>query len=239
MNDLTVAILAGGLGIRLRSRVADRPKVLAEVHGRPFLSYLLDQLDNACLKDVVLCTGYMGEQVQTQFGSAYKGLNIAYSQEIKPLGTAGALRLALPLCHSDFILVLNGDSFCDVDLKGFISWCHTTSSEFALVLAKVLDSARYGRVNLNLDNTILGFEEKKKNEAAEGPNWINAGIYYLKRDLLLEIQTDKVVSLERDIFPGLISRGLRGFPSQGKFLDIGIPEAYAQATQFFSLDTNS
>src|SRR5262245_60673623 len=91
LANLTVAILAGGFGIRLRSVVADRPKVLAEVHGRPFLACLLDQAAVAGLKSVVLCTGYMGDRVQAVFGNKYGGLHLVYSQEEVPLGTAGAL----------------------------------------------------------------------------------------------------------------------------------------------------
>ncbi len=78
--DVTVAILAGGMGTRLRSAVADRPKVLALVHGRPFLSYLLDQVATAGLRDVVLCTGYLGERVEAEFGPAYRSLRLTYSR---------------------------------------------------------------------------------------------------------------------------------------------------------------
>ena len=112
MFGVTAAILAGGLGTRLRSVVKDRPKVLAEIRGVPFLTYLLDQLAAAGVRDVVLCTGYMGEQVRSAFGDSYGGMCLSYSQESSPLGTAGALRLALPLFKSSSVLVMNGDSFC-------------------------------------------------------------------------------------------------------------------------------
>src|SRR5437899_2628493 len=111
-NSLSAAILVGGLGTRLRGIVADRPKVLAEVRGRPFLAYLLDQLVASGFQDVVLCTGYRSEQVKEVFGDGYGPLRIVYSEETVPLGTAGALRLALPLLQSETILVMNGDSFC-------------------------------------------------------------------------------------------------------------------------------
>ena len=97
LSGVTAAILAGGLGTRLRSVVADRPEVLAQVGGRPFLAYLLDQLAVSGIKNVVLCTGYLGEQVQAVFGVSYRSLCLSYSPESAPLGTAGALRLALPL----------------------------------------------------------------------------------------------------------------------------------------------
>src|SRR5215210_9346159 len=101
LGDVTAVILAGGLGTRLRSAVADRPKVMAEIHGRPFLAYLLDQLFAAGVGRVVLCTGYMGEQVSSFFGESYGPLRLTYSRESAPLGTGGALRLALPHLDSD------------------------------------------------------------------------------------------------------------------------------------------
>ncbi len=94
--NLTATILAGGLGTRLRSVVADRPKVLAEIHERPFLAYLLDQLAAAGVRNVVICTGYLGERVRAIFGNSYGEMQLHYSQESSPMGTAGALRLALP-----------------------------------------------------------------------------------------------------------------------------------------------
>src|SRR5689334_3321740 len=113
----TAAILVGGLGTRLRSLIADRPKPLAEVHGRPFLIYLLDQLAAAGLHEIVLCSGYRAEQIEAALGDHYKALNLHYSQETELLGTAGALRLALPLLKSNTVVVLNGDSMCECDLE--------------------------------------------------------------------------------------------------------------------------
>src|SRR5438094_528454 len=98
---LEAVILAGGLGTRLRSAVADRPKVMAEVCGRPFLAHLLDQLAGQGVRRVVLCTGYRGEQVEAAFGDAYGALALDYSPEPEPLGTGGALRLALPRVAAD------------------------------------------------------------------------------------------------------------------------------------------
>src|SRR5687768_5619957 len=121
LSHLTAVILAGGLGTRLRSVISDRPKVLARVLDRPFLTYLLDQLAAAGLNYVILCTGYLGEQVKAEFGTSYSSLRLAYSQEMVPLGTAGALQLALSLIPSETVLVLNGDSFCEVDLQRFYS----------------------------------------------------------------------------------------------------------------------
>src|ERR1041384_4801433 len=107
----SAAILAGGLGSRLRSVVSDRPKVLAAGNGRPVIAALLDQLVESGTKSVVLCTGYLGEQVEAAFGGVYRNLHLVYSREKSPLGTAGALRLALPLLWAGSIVGVNGGSF--------------------------------------------------------------------------------------------------------------------------------
>src|ERR1700751_2704735 len=104
---ITGAILAGGSGTRLRPILIGRPKVLAPVSGRPFLTYLLDQLSEAGIRKAVLCTGYLAEQVKSAVGERYGDLQILYSQEDRPLGTAGALGLALPLLDSEPVLVFN------------------------------------------------------------------------------------------------------------------------------------
>lgn len=232
--QVTAAILAGGLGTRLRSIVADRPKVLAEVRGRPFLAYLLDQVAAAGVKMVVLCTGYLGEQVRETFGDTYRSLRLFYSQESSPLGTAGALRLALPLFESDTVLVMNGDSFCETNLGTFWTWHCAREAAATLRLIKVVDTRRYGRVQIDANGRVFGFDEKGDTSA---PGWINAGIYLLKRHLLQAIPTSGAVSLEREIFPTWISRGLYGYQSAGRFLDIGTPEAYAATEQFFAPET--
>ncbi len=229
LSDVTAAILVGGLGTRLRSVVADRPKVLALVQGRPFLSYLLDQVVVAGVEDVVLCTGYLGEQVEAEFGPAYRSLRLIYSQETTPLGTAGALRLALPFFKSDTVLALNGDSFCEADLAAFHAWHSAHAAIATLFLTYVPDTARYGNVRLGPDGQILDFVEK--NETG-GPGWINAGIYLLQRQMLQTIPTGQAVSIERETFPAWIGRELYGYQGDGPFLDIGTPESYEKAEEF-------
>lgn len=230
LSTVTGVILAGGLGTRLRSIVADQPKVLAEVQGRPFLSHLLDQVAAAGLKCAVLCTGYMGDQVRSTFGESYGSLQLAYSRESSPLGTGGALRLSLPLLDSDLVLVMNGDSFCQADLRAFCSWHSARNAAATILLARVSDTARYGRVVADAHGHILRFEEKARDS---GPGWINAGIYLISRALVQTIPASRAVSLEREIFPSWIGQGLCAYPGEGRFLDIGTPESYATADQFF------
>jgi len=161
MVDVTAVILAGGLGTRLRSVLQGRPKVLAEIQGRPFLAYLLSQLSISGLRTVVLCTGYLGGQIQDRFGDSYRNLGIVYSREGSLLGTAGALRLALPLFKSSSVLVMNGDSFCDIDLHVFWDWHCGRRAAATLALVRMVDSMRYGQVRMESDGALLSFEEKE------------------------------------------------------------------------------
>lgn len=231
LADLTAVILAGGFGTRLRPVVADRPKVLGKVRGRPFLAYLLLQLAAVGMDHVVLCIGYLGDQVKSEFGEAYGPLRLVYSQEEVPLGTAGALRLAMPLLRSDSVLVMNGDSFCDANLKDLWA-CHCAkNAEATLVLVEVSDTKRFGRVNVDADGVVLSFEEK---DETSGQGWINAGIYLLNRSLLLTIPAGGAVSLEREVFPAWVGQAIYGYRSNGRFLDIGTPESYALADDFLA-----
>lgn len=226
----TAVILAGGLGTRLRSVVQDRPKALVEIVGRPFLTYLFDQLKAAGLREVVVCTGYLGEMIPAALGDSYEGVSLSYSREFSPLGTGGGLRLALPQLRSDSVLVMNGDSYCQADLPGMWARHQAIGAEGSLFLVQMSDCRRFGRVQFDESGALQGFEEKGKQE---GAGWINAGIYLLSRRLIESIPADRAVSIEREVFPAWIGRGLYGYPGEGRFLDIGTPETYAAAEEFF------
>lgn len=226
----SAVILAGGLGSRLRPVVGDRPKVLAPVAGRRFLAYLLHQLADAGFEDVVLCTGYMGDQVQDAFGSRFRKLNLHYSLEQKPLGTAGALRQALSLILSETALVLNGDSYCQADLTEFLNWHHDKHAAASIVLTEVPDASRFGSVETDASDRIVRFGEKN----SSGSGWINAGIYAISRHLLARIPDGVVASLEWECFSEWIADGLFGYRCGGRFLDIGTPASFAEAQEFFS-----
>jgi NDP-sugar pyrophosphorylase family protein len=227
--NLSAAILAGGLGTRLRPVVADRPKVLAEVAGRPFITYLLDQLVSAGLREAVLLTGYRGDQVMEALGERYRGLRLRYSQEEAPLGTGGALRAGLDYLRGEDVLLLNGDSFCDLDLPALGRFHACRGSGVTLALARVLDTSRYGRVRLGMVDQVIDFEEKRH---SDGPGWVNAGVYLLSRRLV-EALPDRPTSLERDVLPRWVAAGkVFGYRQEGPLLDIGTPESYALAEAF-------
>lgn len=230
LSGVTAAILAGGLGTRLSPIISDRPKVLAEVGARPFLAYVLDQLSSAGVRKTVICTGYLGEQVEAAFGRSYGDMKLFYSRELSPLGTAGALRLAVPFFDSEIVAVLNGDSFCHIDLRDFFAWHLERKAMATLVLVQTEESGRYGRVRVNADGIVMGFEEKS---GGSDRGWISAGIYLLASSLIEALPEKRAVSLEREVFPAWIGKRFYGYRSHGRFLDIGTPEAYATAGRFF------
>lgn len=231
LSCITTVILAGGLGTRLRSVVPGRPKVLANILGRPFLTFLLDQLVLADVRDVVLCTGYMADEIDKQLGNTYKSLRLVYSRENVPLDTGGALRLALPHLNSDAVLVMNGDSFVDIDLTVYLDWFFKKNCQASLLLTYIADTGRYGKVTIAEDGLLLAFEEKG---LKSGPGWINAGVYILKKSLVESMPVGTPFSLEREFFPELVDKGLHGFCFDGEFIDIGTPETFALAEKFFT-----
>jgi NDP-sugar pyrophosphorylase family protein len=226
LGDATAVVLAGGLGTRLRATVSDRPKVLAEVRGRPFLAYLLDRLCAAGVGEIVISIGYRAADVRAAFGAAHRGRPLRFAEESSPLGTAGALRALLPTLEADRVLVLNGDSCCEVDLAELWRWHATRGANATLSLVHLPDTRRFGRVAVNEHGGIEGFVEKGDERAA---GWINAGVYVFSRPVLEVIPAGRAVSLEREILPAWIGRGLYGMRVAGRFIDIGTTESYRAA----------
>ncbi len=232
-EKVTAYVLAGGFGTRLRQAVPDRPKALAEILGRPYIYHLLDSLVRYGLKRVVLCTGHMAEQLELMLGSEYRGLELLYSREDVPLGTGGALRLALARHPAELALCINGDSLTDADLGEFLIWFEQrgvcNGEDGALLLAPVEDAARYGSVTTDTAGRVRGFVEKGQG----GPGWISAGVYLLRPGCLDFIAPGQGASIEQDVFPLLAARGsLCAFRAKARFLDIGTPESYASAGRF-------
>ena len=183
----------------------------------------------------------MGAQIEDAFGSEYGSLRLVYSRESEQRGTGGAIRHGLDLVDSDPVLVLNGDSYCDVDLAGFLAGHRSRRASGSLVLSQTTDIRRYGRVRLGDNWTITGFQEKATPDPFEQPHvseietgWVNAGVYLLSRRLIAAIPVDRAVSIEREVFPAWAGRDLYGYPADGDFLDIGTPESYARAAAFFA-----
>jgi D-glycero-alpha-D-manno-heptose 1-phosphate guanylyltransferase len=228
-HNLKTLLLVGGLGTRLRPVIASVPKPLAQVGEGSFLELLVEQLRSQGFQNIVMCTGYLSEQIEKQFGSGdTKGIRIEYSREQSPLGTAGAVRLAeVLLGESREFLVMNGDSFAEVDLHRLIKFHRVSSGIATLAVSRVRDSARYGTVHVGESGRVTGFAEKT---GQHEPGMINAGVYVFDRKLLDYIQ-EGPRSLEKDVFPQVLARGVFAMEQPGMFIDIGTPEDYLLAQE--------
>lgn len=223
-------VLAGGLGTRLRGVVPDLPKPLAPVAGRPFLAIVLEQLSMQGVSSAVLSVGYRHELIREAFGDRFAGLALSYAAEDQPLGTGGAIRFAARASDDSDVLVLNGDSYTELDLAQMQARHREAQADLTVCVVKVADAARYGRVLVE-GSSIVGFAEK----GVSGPGWINAGVYVMRRDLLEGLDLPAVFSFETDVLAARLGR-LRSlaYRTTGRFIDIGVPEDYARAQRMFA-----
>ncbi len=229
-----VFILAGGRGTRLRALFPDQPKPMVPVAGKPFLERQLSLLGGQGFHDFVLCVGYRAEQIVDYFGDGARwGIQIDYSREPEPLGTAGALKQAAGY-WSGAALVLNGDTYLDTDYQDLVRQHRQQTGRGAigsLGLLRVDDCSRYGQVQLAPDGRIERFIEKQAATAPAG--LVNAGAYVLEPSILEIIPAGQAVSIEYATFPALVAEGagLFGVTLAGTFIDIGTPEGHAALEQ--------
>jgi len=229
-EDINVVILCGGLGKRLRSIIADRPKPMAEVKNRPFLDILIRYVSSYGFKRFILCTGYKGEMIRRYYKAGGGDLKIVFSEEKEPLGTGGALKNAENFIQSDVFLSLNGDSFCQMNMQDFLAFHRAKKAELSIALAAIEKDADYGVVSLGSNNRIVSFNEKG---VADGNGFINAGVYLFNKDVLKSIPSDKKYSLEYELFPNILHKGIYGYITHAELIDIGTPERYETAKEFF------
>lgn len=225
-------ILAGGFGTRLQSVVNDVPKPMAPINNEPFLNYVFDYLKHYQIEHVVLSTGYLSEKIVEYYKTEYKGIKVSYAKEETPLGTGGGIRLAMTKCSTKDILVLNGDSFFDVDINIHYQNHVSKQADCTLALRKVENAARYGTIVLGSENVIETFKEK---DNIEQGGLINGGVYILNREIYVN-KTNEFApfSIEKDFYEKKIKElQIFGFEYDGYFIDIGIPEDYKKSQDDF------
>jgi NDP-sugar pyrophosphorylase family protein len=232
LDQIDAIVLAGGLGARLSQVLPRRQKVTAPVGGRPFLERLLAWLGDAGVARIVLAAGHRAADVQA-IADARNGASppVVVSVEPAPHGTGGATRLASRLTTSDPVLVLNGDSFADIDLAAFRRFHLDRRARVTLALVSTLEPGRYGAVETDPDGLVRSFREKP--DARATPVTINAGIYLFERAALADLPERYPLSLERDVFPVLIGKRLYAKKFNSGFIDIGTPESLQAAEEFF------
>lgn len=215
-------VLAGGFGTRLAHIIPDIPKPMAPVCGRPFLRYILDNLQVKGVERVILSTGYKQACIKEFFGVCYRGMEVVYSSEDIPLGTGGAIKQALSLCRQEWVAVVNGDTYFNVDFTTM----EAIKRPGAVILAskRMQDFDRYGALEIE-GKRVVAFREKSY--CTDG--LINGGVYLMERTLL-ESVSEKRFSFETAILEPLVAReDVLTVESNGYFIDIGVPEDYAAA----------
>lgn len=221
---MKAVILAGGFGTRLKRVIYDRPKAMAPIAGIPFLEHQIRLLKEQGLKDIILCVSYMANKIKSYFGDGSKiGVNITYSEEEIPFGTAGAIKKAEKYLKGETFLVLNGDSYSQINLKEFLDFHKSRKSSATIALKEVDDPGPHGGA-LFKEDKVISFVEKK-----EEKNFGNSGVYLFEPKILEYIEKEKNIMLEKEILPQLAKEGaLYGYVYEGYFIDIGLPETYHQ-----------
>ena len=224
-----VIILAGGLGTRLRSHIGEAiPKPMAPIGDIPFLQILLSKCAREGFSRVILSVGYRQEVIMRYFGERFLGLRICYAREKSPLGTGGALLQALKLAQSPYVLLLNGDTFFEIDFRDFLAR-HRASSRLRLALT-LMQNTRYGSIELDSEGFITRFST----DSTSAHSLINAGVYSLSRDIFEGFCLPKIFSFEDFIAQHYGEILASGEVYEARFIDIGIPQDYLRAQSYLS-----
>lgn len=225
-KDIDVVILCGGKGERLRTVVADKPKSMADVEGRPFLDLVIDYVASFGFLRFILCAGYLGDQIEQYYGKKSDKRIIISNEEIS-LGTGGAIKNVSQLIESNPFIVMNGDSYCLLDFQNFVDDYFRKEARHEVVLNQPSDRKDVGLVKLGPKLEVTSFVEEG---IPSGQDVASAGIYLFDKEIL-DIIPNKRCSLEHDILPALIGKRFYGYLTEAPCFDIGTPERYLQFLQ--------
>jgi D-glycero-alpha-D-manno-heptose 1-phosphate guanylyltransferase len=224
-KDIDAVVLCGGQGTRLRPVVTDKPKVLASFGKSTFLDILIDSLQKNGFGKFVFCIGYMKDQIKNHFKHR-DDIFIFFSEEDEPLGTGGALKKARPLITSETFVVMNGDSICDIDYPEFFRFHKNKKAVLSMALVQMKETQDFGSVVMNDLNEITSFKEKVTDA---NPCLVNAGVYFMQKEIFSYMPEKNHFSLENDFFPSMIGGRCVGFITNSELIDIGTPERYEKA----------
>ncbi|MBA2240517.1 MAG: NDP-sugar synthase [Solirubrobacterales bacterium] len=224
-------ILVGGQGTRLQPLTLTTPKPAVPLVDRPFIAYMLDWLASHGIDDVIMACGFRAADLRSALGDrAASGARISYLEESEPLGTAGPVRLAADEgLLAERFCVLNGDLLTDIDLSRTIAAHAEHEATATISLHPVDDPAPFGLVRRSDAGEVTDFLEKPDPSEIDTDE-VNAGVYVLEREIVERIPSGRSVSIEREVFPGLIGQGVYGVRLDGYWVDIGTPERYLQAS---------
>lgn len=229
---MQAVILAGGLGTRLLPLTEVIPKPMVTVGGVPYLQHQLRLLADQEIRDIVLLTGYLGEQVESYFGDGSSlGLRIRYSREPSPLGTGGALRLAGELLHDSFLLIY-GDSYLPIRYADAIERLASSGAEGVVVVYDNRLADTSVKNNIELDDA--GYVSRYEKDSPDRLSFVEAGVLAFRRTVI-ERMPEGVVSLEKEIFPKLIAaKQLAALVTTERFYDIGTPDRLTAIEALFA-----
>ncbi len=228
--NVDAVVLVGGQGTRLRPLTLSAPKPMLPTAGVPFLAHLLSRIREAGIEHVILGTSYKAEVFSEYFGDGSEfGLDIEYVVETEPLGTGGGIRNVADRLRTDTAMVFNGDVLSGLDLRALNQTHIDMNADVTLHLVRVADPAAFGCVPTDENGRVQQFLEKTHNPPT---NQINAGCYVFKRSVLEAIPAGRVVSVERETFPGLLAAGavVAGHVDESYWLDLGTPAAFVKGS---------
>ncbi len=219
-------ILAGGLGTRLREAVPELPKCMAPVAERPFLFYVINYLRSQGIEKFIFSLGYKHEVIEAYLAEQFATLIFQIAIEASPLGTGGAIQLALTKATEENILVVNGDTLFKGDLKSAANFHSEKNAECSLLLKPMNNFDRYGVVETNTESKVISFKEKQLYTTGN----INAGVYLINQEKFLALQFPEKFSFENDYLNKYYAtNNIFGLIQNTYFIDIGIPEDFARA----------
>lgn len=220
-------ILAGGIGSRLQSVVNDRPKCMALVNQKPFISYLIAYLVGQGIEKIIFSLGFKYQMVEEFLKRNYSNLNYLAVVEPEPLGTGGAIQLALKSATEKDVLICNGDTFFKADVSELSAFHSLLDAECTIALKPMIQFDRFGAVELDGNSKVRLFREKQFRESG----LINGGVYVIKRETFLDEQLPEKFSFEQNYLEKKVSEQgqIFGCIQDVFFIDIGIPEDYARA----------
>ena len=225
-------ILAGGAGTRLRPLSEKLPKPMMPLFDRPVLAHSLDLLKRQGIREACMTLRFLPDSITNYFGDGKDfGMQLHYQIEDTPLGTAGGVRAASDFCAGESVLILSGDAVCDFDFSAAIRFHEEKDADVTILLYAHPEPLEYGLVMTDESGRITRFVEKPPwNQVFT--NRINTGMYILSPRAMAEIPAGQVYDFSKDLFPKLLSQGMKlyGVEAEGYWCDIGSPNAYLQCT---------
>ena len=222
IKNIDIIILAGGLGTRLRSIIGNNPKCLSPVNGQPFIHFLMDQYVAQGFKRFIVSVGYQKEKVIKSLKSR-KDCTIVFCEENEPLGTGGAIKKSEQYIISDNVIILNGDSLINLNAHHLVKWHYKMKSSCTIVATKIENIKRYGTIEIDNKNRLIGFKEK---DGTLSEGLVNAGIYIMNKSIFNLMPDKQPFSVELEFFPKILNESIYAYVCKKELIDIGTPDSY-------------